>query len=112
YVAVCDTVTGDDFWAGQQLSQTAQYITGLRTDGQGRYCTTQQEDNATATALARHGYLNRYLSLRTASDFDQPFSGQSEADLLATFPGYQPAVENEYLVGATVAHYLLSHTVR
>ncbi len=112
YVAACDTVTGDDYWAGQELSQTAQYITDLRTNGQGHYCTTQQEDNATATALARHGYLDRYLSLRTASDFDEPFPGQSVPDLLGTFPGYQPAVENEYLVGSTVAHYLLTHGIR
>jgi purine nucleoside permease len=109
YVAVCDTVTDDDYWAGQEPSRTAQYITDLRTNGQGRYCTTQQEDNATATALARHGYLDRYLSLRTASDFDEPFPGQSVPDLLKTLPGYQPAVENEYLVGSTVAHYLLTH---
>lgn len=112
YVAVCDTVTGDDYWAGQELSQTAQYITDLRTHGQGRYCTTQQEDNATATALARHGYLDRYLSLRTASDFDEPFPGESVSDLLTTFPGYQAAVENEYLVGSTVAHDLLTHGFR
>lgn len=109
YVAVCDTVTGDDYWAGHELSQTAQYITDLRTHGQARYCTAQQEDNATATALARHGYLNHYLSLRTASDFDEPFPGQDIPDLLAHFPGYQVAVENEYLVGSTVAHYLLTH---
>lgn len=112
YVAACDTVTGDDYWAGQELSETAQYITDLRTNRQGHYCTTQQEDNATATALARHGYLDRYLSLRTASDFDKPFPGQSVPDLLRTFPGYQPAIENEYLVGSTVAHYLLTHGLR
>ena len=112
YVAACDTVTGDDYWAGQELSQTAQYITDLRTNSQGHYCTAQQEDNATATALARHGYLDRYLSLRTASDFDEPFPDQSVPDLLGTLPGYQPAVENEYLVGSTVAHYLLTHGFR
>jgi purine nucleoside permease len=107
YVAVCDTVTGDDYWAGQELSQAAQYIADLRTRGQAHYCTTQQEDNATATALARRGLLDRYLSLRTASDFDAPSSGQNVADLLKTFPGYQVAIENEYLVGSTVAHFLL-----
>jgi purine nucleoside permease len=112
YVAVCDTVTGDDYWTGRTLSETAQYITDLRTHGQGHYCTTQQEDNATATALARHGYLDRYLSLRTASDFDEPSPGQNVTDLLATFPGYQPAVDNEYLVGSTVAHHLLTHGFR
>jgi purine nucleoside permease len=108
YVAACDTVTGDDYWAGHELSQTAQYVTALRTDGQARYCTTQQEDNATATALARNGYLDHYLSLRTASDFDEPSPGQSVTDSLAVTAGYQLAIENEYLVGSTVAHYLLT----
>lgn len=109
YVARCDTMTGDDYWNGAQLSEEAQYITGQWTNNQGVYCTTQMEDNATAAALARHGLLDRYLSLRTASDFDQPYPGQSVRDALAHFPGYQPAVDNEYLVGSTVAHYLLTH---
>lgn len=108
FVARCDTLTGDDFWAGRELSATARYITALRTGGRGRYCTAQQEDNATAAALARHGYLGRYLVLRTASDFDQPYPGQSLPELLASFPGYQPAVDNAYLVGSAVAHRLLA----
>lgn len=107
YVTVCDTITGDDYWAGAELSQTAHYITDLRTNNQGRYCTGQMEDNAIVTVLSRYGYLNRYLSLRTASDFDQPYPGQNMKELLSTFPGIQPAVFNAYLVGSTMAHYLL-----
>lgn len=34
------------------------------------------EDNATAAVLARRGYPGRYLSLRTAGNFDQPYPGQ------------------------------------
>jgi purine nucleoside permease len=109
FTAICDTVTGDDYWTGAQLSQTAQYIVGVWTKNQGKYCTTQMEDNATATVLDRHGYLGRYLDLRTGSDFDQPYLGQSIQDVLAKFPGAQPAVDNAYLAGSTVAHYLLAH---
>jgi purine nucleoside permease len=109
YVTLCDTVTGDDYWAGQTLSQEAQYITGLWTKGQGRYCTTEMEDTAVATALHRLGYLNRYLDLRTASDFDQPYAGQSVTAALQAFPGAVPAFANAYLVGSTMEHYLLAH---
>ncbi len=112
FTTVCDTVTGDDYWSGVELSETADYLTGIWTKNQGRYCTSQMEDNATATALARHGYLNRYLVLRTASDFDQPYPGQNAKDTVTTFPGAQPAVDNAYLVGSTVAHHLLTRSPR
>jgi purine nucleoside permease len=109
FTTVCDTVTGDDYWAGAELSKAAQYIVGVWTNNKGKYCTSQMEDSGTATALARHGYLDRYLDLRTASDFDQPYPGQDIRDLLAQFPGAVPAVQNAYLVGSTVAHHLLDH---
>jgi purine nucleoside permease len=109
FTAICDTVTGDDYWAGSELSQAAQYVTGIWTKNQGKYCTSQMEDSGTATALSRHGYLNRYLNLRTASDFDQPYPGQTMQNLLSKFPGAQPAIGNAYLVASTVAHYLLDH---
>ncbi len=109
YVAVCDTITGDDYWVGRELSETAEYITALRTGGQGRYCTAQQEDNATATALARHGYLDRYLVLRTAANFDQPWPGQTVTQHLALpSPARGPAVDNAYLVASTVAHHVVA----
>lgn len=109
YVALCDTVTGDNWFAGKTASEKAQYITDLHTGQKGEYCTSQMEDSATAAALARHGHLDRYLSLRTASDFDQPYEGQSYQELLSEFPGYRPSVDNAYLVGSTMARYLLKH---
>lgn len=109
FVTMCDTVTGDNWFAGKEESEKAQYITDLHTGNKGEYCTTQMEDNATAAALARHGYLQRYLNVRTASDFDQPYSGQTLEELLSNFPGYQPSVDNAYLVGSTMAHYLIKH---
>jgi purine nucleoside permease len=108
HVSRCDTVTGDDWWTGRDAADTARYATDLWTDGQGKYCTTQQEDNATATVLAKHGYLHRYLSLRTASDFDQPYPGQSTHDVLTNFPGGSIAFANAYTVGSVVADFLIS----
>ena len=109
FTAICDTVTGDDYWTGAQQSQEAQYITSIWTKNQGTYCTTQMEDNATATVLDRHGFFSRYLSLRTASDFDQPYAGQTAQAALTSYPAAQPAIDNAYLAGSTVAHYLLNH---
>lgn len=109
FVALCDTVTGDDYWSGAALSKEARYITAVWTKGKGRYCTSEQEDTAVAAALQRMGYLDRYLNLRTASDFDQPYPGQTVEDVLKSFPGFVPAIANEYLVGSTMAHYLIAH---
>ena len=108
HVSRCDTVTADDFWTGRDASVTAQHVVNQWTNNQGTYCTTQQEDNATATVLARHGYLDRYLSLRAASDFDQPYPGESTVDMLNTYPGGSIAVANAYTVGSAVAHYFTS----
>jgi purine nucleoside permease len=109
FTAICDTVTGDDYWTGARESHQAQYITSVWTKNQGTYCTTQMKDTATATVLDRHGYLSRYLSLRTASDFDQPSLGQTAQDALTSYPAAQPAIDNAYLAGSTVVHYLLNH---
>ena len=109
FVALCDTISGDDYWAGATLSKEAHYIVSLETHGQGKYCTTEQEDTAVAAALSRFGYLQHYLDLRTASDFDQPYPGQTVEQLLQTFPGYTISTENAYRVGAAMAHYLMTH---
>src|SRR5437764_1445426 len=107
FVTRCDSVAGDDFFAGTFLSAEAQHVMDVRTHGQGLYCTTEQEDSAVAGVLQRFGMLDRYASLRTASDFDQPAPGQTTEQLLQSFPGALPAVENEYRVGATFAHFLV-----
>ena len=107
-VSRCDTVTADDYWAGRDASETAQYVVDQWTNNEGTYCTSQQEDNATAGVLAKHGYLDRYLSLRTASDFDQPYPGESIEEVLNAYPGSSIAVANAYTVGSAVAHYFMS----
>jgi purine nucleoside permease len=109
FVALCDTISGDDYWAGATLSNEARYIVSLETHGQGKYCTTQQEDSAVAAALSRFGYLQHYLDLRTGSNFDQPYPGQTVEQLLQTFPGYTISTENAYRVGAAMASYLMTH---
>jgi purine nucleoside permease len=109
FVALCDTTASDDYWAGATLPKEARYIMSLDTHGHGQYCTTEQEDSAVAEALSRFGYLGRYLDLRTASNFDQPYPGETVEQLLRTFPGYTIAAENAYRVGVAMARYLMTH---
>ncbi|ASF12306.1 hypothetical protein NBRGN_083_00040 [Nocardia brasiliensis NBRC 14402] len=109
-VVKCDTMTGDDWYSGKQLSDTARYIMGVRTEGRGVYCTTQMEDNATAAVLQRHGKLDRYLSLRTVSNFDQPYPGQSVMDhIQQQSAGFRLSLDNGYTLGRLVVDHLLKN---
>jgi purine nucleoside permease len=107
-VLQCDTAAGDTWFAGTALGQRARDWTKLLTDGQGTYCTTQQEDNATYEVLKRASAagkvdVKRVAVLRAGSDFDRPYEGQSSADSLvnyATQGGFVPAVSNLYKAGS------------
>ncbi len=114
-VNMCDTVTDDTYWEGKLLSDRVNAWVALMTDGQGNYCTTQQEDNATLTALRRGANAHwldfgRVAVLRTASDFDQPYPGQTPyAALSEATPGYALAIANAYRVGSKYAHHIVTH---
>jgi purine nucleoside permease len=86
-VIQCDTLTGDTWWTGNRLGEHASRWTRLLTGGKGVYCTTQQEDNATLNALTRGAQsglvnLKRIAVLRSGSDFDRPYPGQSALESL------------------------------
>lgn len=89
-VTVCDTVSSDTWFSGTNLANRAEQWTRILTKGAGRYCTTQQEDNATLTALQRgaeQGLVDfqRVLDLRVGSDFDRPYPGGSNVDNLVNY---------------------------
>jgi purine nucleoside permease len=105
-VIQCDTAAGDTWWHGELLEKRAQDWTKLLTDGDGTYCTTQQEDNATYEALKRGSSaglldLERVAVLRTASNFDRPYPGQTAYDSLVTSisGGFLPSIANLYQAG-------------
>ena len=107
---ICDTIAGDDYWHGAALSDLAARIVQERTGGQGTYCTTQMEDSAVALVMQRFGLLDRYMSLRTVSNFDQPYPGQSDQDSLAADSGGLPiATENAHRLGRALFDHLLRH---
>jgi len=115
-VLQCDTLGGDTWWHGERLGERASAWTRLLTDGKGRYCTTQQEDNATYEALRRGAAagrldLHRVAVLRTGANFDRPHPGQSAPESLnAQSGGFPIATANLYraawpLVSDIVAHW-------
>ena len=96
-VIQCDTLSGDTWWTGTRIGARARSWTRLMTDGKGVYCTTQQEDNATLLALTRGSQsglvdLRRVAILRSGSDFDRPFPGQSALAALRTQLGLKGAM--------------------
>ncbi|KAJ3820578.1 purine nucleoside permease-like protein [Lentinula raphanica] len=113
-VRECDTATSDVYFSGTLLSEAFENTTTLFTNGTGVYCTTQQEDNATLEVLMRATLANltdfsRIIIMRTASDFDRPYDGESAADnLFGDTPGYHPAVKNIYLAGVRVVEGIVT----
>jgi purine nucleoside permease len=117
-VILCDTLTSDTWWAGQRLGDRARHWTQLVTKGAGTYCTSQQEDNATFEALLRASEsglvdLQRVAVLRTGSDFDRPYPGQSVlASLQAQNDlsgGFRAAVDNLVRAGMPLVDAIQMH---
>jgi purine nucleoside permease len=118
-VIQCDTLGGDTWWHGHRLGNHARSWSKLLSDGEATYCTTQQEDNATYNALARAAGagrvdLKRLAVLRTASNFDRPYPGQSaHASLIASTTGgsggFGPATENLVRVGGVLVREIVEH---
>lgn len=115
-VVQCDTAAGDTWWHGDRLGEWATRWVSLLTDGKGRYCTTQQEDNAVYEALKRGAAagrvdLARIAVLRTGSNFDRPHPGQSAYNSLveSNSGGFDIARENLYRAGWPVVHEIVTH---
>lgn len=114
-VSICDTASADTYWHGALIARDVEATLERLTGGEGAYCTTQMEDNATMTALARADAagrldLSRVAVLRTASNFDRPAPGQSAIDSLrADSGGFGPATENAFRVGDALASEIIAN---
>ncbi|OKL63280.1 hypothetical protein UA08_01864 [Talaromyces atroroseus] len=113
-VVECDVATSDVYYSGDLLGQAFDNTTKLFTNGTGTYCTTAQEDNASLEALLRAALhkrvdFSRIIVMRTASDFDRPYPGESAAYhlLYADQDGFEIAVENIYRAGVKVVQGIL-----
>ncbi|KAG5730255.1 hypothetical protein E4T56_gene10588 [Termitomyces sp. T112] len=114
-IVECDTATSDNFWSGTLLSEAFENTTTLFTNGTGVYCTTQQEDNATLESLMRAAKaglvdFSRIIIMRTASDFDREFPGQTAAANLFGNPGgFIPSILNIHLAGVKVVQGIIDN---
>jgi purine nucleoside permease len=112
-VSICDTISSDTWWHGGRLAAAMDAYARVMTDGEANPCTTQQEDNATLTALKRGAEanlldFNRVALLRTGADFDRQAPGESAAGTLRLPAGvYLPAVANAHRVAARLAHAIV-----
>lgn len=113
-VVECDVATTDVYFSGVILSTAFENTTRLFTNGTGVYCTTAQEDNATLEVLLRASVagitdFSRIILMRTASDFDRPYPGESAIYnlLYANQGGFEVAVSNIYIAGIKVIEGIL-----
>ena len=115
FVTKGDSFAASTDWHGEILLDWAEWWTKQFTSGQGNYCMSNMEDTGTLTALSRLAAagridLNRVMVLRTASDFDQPYPGQTALQSLqADSGGYMLAIQNAYRVGSVVAQHIITH---
>lgn len=109
----CDVASSDVYYSGHLLADAFDNTTKLLTNGTGSLCTTAQEDNATLEALLRAAYhkaidFSRIIIMRTASNFDRPYPGQSALDNLYADQGtFEPAVMNLFNAGIEVVKGIL-----
>jgi purine nucleoside permease len=120
-VIQCDTMAGDTWFHGFELRERATAWTTLWTGDKGTYCTTQQEDNAAYMALSRWAIsglvdLNRVAMLRTASNFDRPYPGQSAWHSLCSCGpggssgGFEPSIRNLWAAAAPFIKDVVAHS--
>jgi purine nucleoside permease len=115
-VTQCDTMAGDTWYAGKYLGERARDWMKMLTDGEGVYCTTQQEDNATYEVLKRADVAGkvdvaRIAVIRAGSDFDRPAPGQTAVSGLIDYQmqgGFVPATNNLYIAASPLVDEIVS----
>lgn len=106
FVGVGTSLTGSEFWHGATAADWAESVCAYLDVGP--YCTTEMEGFATAAVLERFGHLDRYLSIRAASNFDRPGRGVDAAASIVTDEiGLAVAADNAFRVADAVVARLL-----
>lgn len=119
-VQLGDAAEADTFFHGEILSGYLTWWVDHFTNGQGQYYTSSFEDTAISTALQRlndAGLMdfNRFMLLRSPSNFDQQYPGQTALESLQDASGGgMPdgsilAFENVYLAGSAVANHIIQN---
>jgi purine nucleoside permease len=116
-VSICDTISSDTWWSGARRAEAMDAYAKVMTNGEANPCTTQQEDNATLTALMRGAEanlldFNRVAVLRAGADFDRQAPGETAVESLRPPAGiYLPSIANAHRVGAKLAHAIVDDWV-
>lgn len=114
-VVQCDVATSDVYFAGSLLAEAFGNITKEFTNGEGNYCSTAQEDNATLEAMiraAKAGLMDfsRIVVMRTASDIDRAPPNQSALEAFqAAQGGFEPSIANIYIAGLPVVNDIIDN---
>ena len=118
FVLKGDHLAASTYWHGKLLNQWANDWVSYWTQGKGDFVTSGMEDTGTYQALsylhqAGKADKNRFMVLRTASNYSQPQDALSAADNIKIqkkgYVGMQSAVESAYIVGSKVVNTLTSN---
>lgn len=118
FVLKGDQLSAMTFWHGTLMNQWAQDWVKYWTAGKGEFVTSAMEETGTLQAadyLARAGRVdrNRFMVLRTASNYTMPPPGFTAAQYLLRenegYSGMTASVESAYRVGSVVVDELLAH---
>jgi len=111
-----DHLAGMTFWHGKLLNDWANQWVRYWTDGKGEFVTSAMEDTGTYQSLnyltkAGKADINRYMVLRTVSNYTMPPNGISAAESLIKdgedYSGMTAALESAYRVGSKVVDTLV-----
>lgn len=108
-----DIAASNIFFHGHLLSNTFSQTCKLFTNGAATYGVTAQEDSGTLAALLQGAVqqkldFSRIILMRTASNFDQPPSGEApEIPLYFGHGGFSLAIENIHRVGIKIVRGIL-----
>ena len=117
-----DHIAAMTFWHGKYLNDWANQWVSYWTGGKGNFVTSAMEDTGTGQSLqwltkAGKADINRYMVLRTASNYTMQPSGVTAAQNLTNggkavgerYTAYIPALEAAYRTGVVVVDQLISH---
>ena len=111
-----DVETSDVYWHGALLGDSFSDYFSLLTNGSGKYCMTAEEDNAVLEAMIRAASaglvdFTRIMLMRTASNFDRQYPGQTAYESLfkSSSGGFHLATANIYIAGKPIIDDILAN---
>lgn len=119
-ICLIDHLAASTFWHGKLLNDWANDWVSLWTRGEGNFMTSGMEDTGSYQSMiyldrAGKADKNRFMVLRTASNFTMQPEGLTAAENLAMerenggYAAMVPSLEAAYLAGSTVINELVEN---